>query len=168
MPKLCRMSVMLAFCIPGAALAQDAATTQPGRLALRDTPRHILAAVARRLDVDLRSDVPQPLVRLESHTPLEHFQDAIEAQWKSRPSVFSNAYATASNEIFLADRRAPDSVRGAALDEMLAHEMVHYIQSRYWRIDLNSEWAEVQARQVQNWFRDTHVSAAKYAASDSQ
>ena len=168
MPKLCRMSVMLAFCIPGVSFAQDSAYAESGRLTLRDTPRQILVAVARRLDVDLRPNVPPPLVRLESHTPLEHFQDAIEAQWKSRPGVFSNAYATATNEIFLADRRVPGSTRGAALDEMLAHEMVHYIQSRYWRIDLNSEWAEVQACQVQNWFRDTYLSTAKYAASGSR
>jgi len=165
MLNLCRTLLILAAFIPCASPAQGHTEWGPRLLTLSHSPREILEAVARLLRVDLRPEVPLPSIRLESRTPLIHFQKAVEATWQARPPVFSNAYAASTNEIFLADVAARRSTRGASLDEMLAHELVHYIQARYWRADLNADEAEFQAHQVQVWFREMYLPTARFAQS---
>ena len=165
MLNLCRTLLLVAAFIPCASPAQGRAELGPRLLTLSHSPREILEAVARLLHVDLRPEVPLPSIRLESRTPLPHFQNAVESSWQARPPVFSNAYAASTNEIFLADVAARRSTQGASLDEMLAHEMAHYIQARYWRADLNADGAEFQARQVQLWFREMYLPTASFARS---
>jgi hypothetical protein len=155
--------ILLAMCFPFAAHAADWSNPLTNTLALTLEPRFILQVVAQRFGVQIRSDIDQPTVHVESRTPLKQFQDAIESQWEFRPHVFLNAYAVASNEIYLIDNPAHSPRPGASLDEVLAHELVHYFQSRYRRQDLNSVGAEVQAVQIQQWFRETYLPAPKYA-----
>jgi hypothetical protein len=117
----------------------------------------ILEAVAQRMQVTLRPDVPIPAIHVESATPLRQFQDAIEVQWRTRPSLVTNAYAIAHNEIYLIDDAAFYGRMGRTLDDSLAHELVHYIQAKYLNDDLSSDWCEVQAAAVQRWFREVFV-----------
>lgn len=119
-------------------------------------PEGILAAVAGRMGVVLRPDVPLPRVRRSSDTPLADLQDAIEQQWGFRPGTFTNAYAAARNEVFLLDD--PEYYRrlGRLPEDSLAHEYVHYLQVRYLgaRLQEGSDYLESQAVDVQNWFRE--------------
>ena len=113
------------------AVADDAATIR-----LQQDPREILESVARQMNVTLRADEPLPKIHLESATPLEQFQDAVEQQWNFRPPRFANVYAVASNEIYLTDDPGYYRRVRRTLDESLAHEFAHYLQVRYFAANL--------------------------------
>lgn len=144
-----------AFCLTPAVAA--VAAIQPVKL--RFDPRYILEAVAQRMKVTLRPDVPLPAIFVESTTPLRQFQDVMEGQWQFRPSLITNAYSIASNEIYLSDDASFHARFTRTLDDSLAHELVHYIQAKYLREDLTTEGCEVQAVDIQRWFREKHALA---------
>lgn len=128
-----------------------------GTMKLRFDPRFILEAVARRLEVKLRPEIPLPAIHVASSTPLRQFQDAMEPQWRSRPHVFGNAYAIAPNEIYLFDAAEFYLRLRRTLDDSLAHEFVHYIQAQYWGEDLALDGSEALAVDVQRWFREVYL-----------
>lgn len=128
-------------------------------------PWYILEAVARRLDVKLRPEIPLPAIHVASRTSLKQFQDAMEGQWGFRPHVFANGYAVARNEIFLFDAPGFYLQSNRTLEDSLAHEFVHYIQAQYWRDDLRQDGSETQAVDVQRWFREVHLPVVRDAAA---
>jgi len=107
------------------------------------------------MGITLRAEVPLPPVFVASETPLQQFQDAIEAQWGFRPDLIANAYAARTNEIYLLDSAAYYRKHGRFIDDSLAHELVHYLQVRYQNADIrDGEWLEADAVMVQTWFRE--------------
>jgi len=148
-------ALALAACLSPAAAVTNGAPVELAKL--RFDPRVILEAVARHMQVTLRPDVPMPAIHVESAIPLRKFQDAIEVQWRARPPHVTNAYAIARNEIYLSDDAAFYGRLGRTLDDSLAHELVHYIQAKYLNDDLTSDWCEIQAAEVQSWFRELVV-----------
>jgi len=127
-------------------------------LRLRFDPLFILEAVARRMNVALRPEIPFPEILLESTTSLGRFQNAIELQWGFRPHVFANAYAVARNEIYLINSASYYARLNRTLDDSLAHEFAHYIQSRYLNADLAHDACEFDAIAIQEWFRGVHTA----------
>ena len=65
-------------CLSPALAGDGVPPAEPVRL--RFDPRFVLEAVAQRMEVTLRPDVPLPAVFVESAVPLRQFQDAMEAQ----------------------------------------------------------------------------------------
>jgi hypothetical protein len=130
------------------AVADDTATMR-----LQQDPREILESVARQMNVTLRAEEPLPKIHLESATPLEQVQDAVEQQWNFRPPRFANVYAVASNEIYLTDEPGYYRRVRRTLDESLAHEFAHYLQVRYFAAKLSDETCETEAVAVQMAFR---------------
>lgn len=157
----CRLFLAAAF--TAAVLTLPLARAMPdavvGPERLHAEPQVILAQVARQMNVELRADVPPPRVYLESRTPLAQFQDAVEAQWNHRPARFANVYVVARNEIYLSDDPAYYRRMRRTLDESLAHEFTHYLQTRYLGYDLADESCESQALDVQLAFRRTTPDA---------
>ena len=150
----------------GLSLASVARFAAAEPLALRFELQTALEAVARRMKVTLRPEVPLPRIRLESATPIEDFRGAIEAQWGGRPSRFSNAYVPATNEIFLIDEPGYYAATRRTLDDSLAHELVHYLQVHYRHADVAGEFQELEAVQIQNWFRSEQMQTRVVDASD--
>jgi len=132
---------------------------------LRFDPRFVLEAVAQRMEVTLRPEVPLPAVFVESTVPLRQFQDAIEPQWNFRPPLVANAYAIARNEIYLIDDASHYRRLRRTIDDSLAHELAHYIQVLYFRENLVSDACEVQAAEVQRWFRDEYAAPKRDVAA---
>jgi len=136
-------------------------------------PRFVLEAVARRMNIALRPEIPLPAIFLASATPLGQFREAIARQWRFEPRTVSNAYAIARNEIYLLDDAAFYRQYRRSLDDSLAHEFVHYLQATHLREDLASEWVEAEAVAVQTWFRKAYPDcgapdAPRTARSDSR
>lgn len=125
----------------------------PRPAVLRFAPEAILAEVARRMDIRLRPEIAMPLVQLESLTPLAQFQDAVQSQWGIRPQAFVNVYVAARNEIYLIDDAAYYARLGMTIDGSLAHEFVHFLQSKYLGYDLDEPWLEHAAVQIQLGFQ---------------
>jgi hypothetical protein len=164
---------VLAVALSTAALATRMSAPPVGALdldpparvaALQHDPQFILEAVAKRMGVRLRPDVPPPAIRLESRTPLERFRAAAERQWGFRPEVFTTTYATASNEVFLIDEARLYETYGGTLDDSLAHELVHYIQAHYLGDRFTTDWSETEAVAVQTWFRREYMALRLAAA----
>jgi hypothetical protein len=124
---------------------------------LQHDPQFILEAVAARMGITLRPDIPPPAIRLESRTPLERLQAAAERQWGFRPPVFVTTYASAGNEVYLIDRAADYLPYGRTPDDVLAHELVHYLQAKYLRDDFRSDFSESEAVAIQTWFRQEYM-----------
>ncbi len=102
-----------------------------------------------------KSEIPIPLIFLESRTPLKKFQDSIEEQWGQRPDVFTNAFSVKFNEIFLTDDARYYQKLKRCMDDSLVHELVHYIQSKYQNFDLNDDSLEMEAIEIQTRFRES-------------
>ena len=132
--------------------------------ALQHDPQFILEAVASRMGIARRPELALPAIRLESRTPLERFQAAAERQWGFLPQVFTTTYASAGNEIFLIDEPALYARYGGTPDDSLAHELVHYLQSRYRRDDFKTDWSESEAVAIQTWFRKEYMEPRLAAA----
>jgi len=140
----------------GAGLAARAAT-------LKHDPKLILEAVARRMGVTLRPEIPLPAIRLESRTQLLRMQVAADQQWGFRPPVFLSIYAAASNEIYLIDEAALYEKYPRTLDDSFAHELVHYFQAKYRKDRSDSEWSEIEAMAIQTWFRNEFMAPGRVA-----
>ena len=128
--------------------------------ALRCPADALLRATAGHMGIALRSDIAAPRIRLESKTSLVDFQDAMQAQWKGRPDVFTNAYSVDRNEIFLIEDAGYYQRLRRVPDDSLVHEYVHFLQVRYKgvRLDENPDEWEHEAIHVQNWARETLVA----------
>jgi hypothetical protein len=148
-------ALAIAACLGPAVAADDVAPLEPVKL--RFDTRFVLERVAERMQVTLRPDVPLPGIFLESTTPLRQFQDAMEKQWQFRPPLIANSYAIATNEIYLSDDSSFYLRFKRTLDDSLAHEFVHYIQAKYLGEDLTTDGCEMQAAEVQRWFREEHA-----------
>ncbi|HET9041811.1 MAG TPA: hypothetical protein VFN70_01610 [Burkholderiales bacterium] len=144
----------LAFCLSPAIAA--VAAIQPVKL--RFDPRFVLEVVAKRMHVTLRPEVPLPGVFLESRTPLAQFQKAMAGQWPFTPPLIANSYSIATNEIYLSDDALFYLRLKRTLDDSLAHEFVHYIQSKYLKEDLTTDGCEMQAAEIQQWFREEYMT----------
>ena len=149
----------------GLSLASGADTATAERSALRFEPQATLEAVALRMGVTLRREVPQPRIRLESVTPIDSFRNAVEAQWGGRPKRFSNAYVPATNEIYLIDDPEYYAANGRTIDDSLAHELVHFLQTRYRHASPAGEFQELEAVAIQRWFRSEHMRTRLVNAS---
>lgn len=138
-----------------------AAQRKAAPAALRYDEACILRAVAGKMGVTLRPEVPVPPVFLGSRTPLVRFQDAVEPQWNMRPEAFLNVYVIRNNEIYLNDDASLYASHGRALDDSLAHEFAHYIQVRYQGADFardDGDALESGAVAVQFWFRENYIA----------
>ena len=134
--------------------------TSSARIAtLHHDPQFILQAVARRMGITLRPEIPVPSVLLESRTPLPRLQAAAERQWGLRPHVFVTAFTSAGNEIYLIDDAAIYERREGTLDDALAHELVHYLQVKYRKDALATDWSESEAVAIQLWFRTQYMAS---------
>ena len=145
------------------AAAANFATAEPS--VLRFDAQTTLKVVARRMGITLRPEVPLPEVRFESNTPIERFRNAVEMQWGGRPARFSNAYVPATNEVYLIDDPDYYVSTGRTLDDSLAHELVHYLQAHYRHADLAGELEELEAVQIQSWFRSEQMHTKLVDAS---
>lgn len=145
------------------AAQKKAAAKKPAKApaALRYEPLCILRAVAGRMGVKLRPEVPLPPVYFESSTDLRSFQDAVEPQWGQRPPQVMNVYVVARNEVYLIDDASYYERMKRAIDDSLAHEFVHYLQVRYkgyTERDLGEDFsAEATAIEHQTWFRENFI-----------
>jgi hypothetical protein len=150
MTPLSRLYAALALAVALLPAADAGEPVQPIRLQF--DPAHILQAVAHRMNVTLRPEIPLPTILLQSRTPLARFQNAIAVQWKFRPPVYSNAYVVARNEIYLMDDPSYYVRINRTLDESLAHEFAHYIQVHYQNADLEDPSCESDAIAAQSLF----------------
>lgn len=129
-------------------------------------PKHSLSctlqAVASKMQLALRAEIPEPWLILKSGTTLQEFQTAVERQWGFKPDVVTNVYIHSINTIYLAnDASFYGGANGRTLDESVAHELAHYLQVKY-RGDLQdsqSERLEMEAIEIQRWFRETYMKA---------
>jgi hypothetical protein len=157
--------------LPATAAASErpikSSITAPSRVVgLHHDPQFILQAVAGRMGITLRRDVPVPKLLLESKTPLSRLQAAAERQWGFRPQVFVSAFASTANEIYLIDDAAIYEKRKGTLDDALAHEFVHYLQAKYRKAMLQSDWSEFEAVVLQTWFRAEYMEPKVVAVDD--
>lgn len=107
-------------------------------------------------DVLLASaEASAPAIRFGGSISLDSFQDCVEAQWNMRPSAITSVYVRARNEIYLDDSVHEPSF-GRTLDDMLAHEMTHYVQAVYFGA-LESNLTEDEAVDVKLWCRETYA-----------
>ena len=154
--------IRLSSCVPTflVALTLSIVTAYPAEIVtLRHEAACILHRVANHMGILLRRDVPTPVVRYSSTTPLSEFQSSVEAVSPMRPRAVCNSYFAGRNLIMLTDD-ATYYQEGRTLDDSLAHEYTHFIQDRYGggagREDDDSK--EREATQVQFWFRKTFMS----------
>jgi hypothetical protein len=156
-------ALAIAACLGPAIAGENLPTLEPVKL--RFEPGFILETVAERMQVKLRPEVPLPGIFLESTTPLRQFQDAMEGQWQFRPPLIANSYSIATNEIYLSDDASFYLRFKRTLDDSLAHEFVHYIQARYMHEDLTTDGCEIQAAEVQRWFREEYARPQRDVAT---
>jgi hypothetical protein len=167
----CSVAFVLAACLAPAVAGDEHSPLEPVKL--RFDARFVLELVAERMQVKLRPDVPLPAIFVESAIPLRQFQDAMEGQWQFRPPMVANSYSIATNEIYLSDDASFYRRLKRTLDDSLAHELVHYIQAKYFGEDLTTDSCEMQAAEVQRWFREEYALpkldvAAKPAGADGR
>lgn len=157
MNRFCRCFAAFAFaaCLTPAVAGDELSPLEPVKL--RFDTRFVLELVAERMQVKLRPDLPLPAIFVESAVPLRQYQDAMEVQWQFRPPLVSNAYAIERNEIYLSDDASFYRRLKRTIDDSLAHELVHYIQAKYFKEDLATDGCEMQAVEVQRWFRDEYA-----------
>jgi hypothetical protein len=147
-----RSILFLLFIFSLAALAQKPVPAKPAQL--KYTPAQIFDFVLAAKNKTLDPSIQFPKIYFKSKTPLKQFQDAIEKQWGQRPAEITNAFANDNNEIYLMDDQDYYIKFGRCMDDSLAHELTHYVQSKYQKFDLNDESLEWDAVDVQTQFRE--------------
>lgn len=155
------VAVVALFLLTGATLENPSnAESAAGVAKLRHDPQFVLRAVAWHMGIRLSPEVPAPAILLESRTPLSRWRAAAERQWRLRPSAFVSAFVVEENTIYLIDDLASHEQRRSTIDDVLAHELAHYLQARYRKDGFDSDWSEFEAVAVQRWFRARFVEAA--------
>jgi hypothetical protein len=157
-------AIATAACLTPALAGEGVSTLEPVKL--RFDTRFVLELVAERMQVKLRPDVPLPAIFVESAIPLRQFQDVMEAASFCPPMV-ANAYSIATNEIYLSDDASFYVRLKRTLDDSLAHELVHYIQAKYLGEDLTTDGCEMQAAEVQRWFREEYALPKRDVAGEA-
>ena len=120
--------------------------------------RCIFEAVADFKKVKLGNSIPLPRIRLASETPHEEFLAAAKEQLGGeKPEIMLHMYVAKTNEIYLND--ASSMFRpGRTIDDVLAHEFVHFLQVRYQgETDGTADWIEQEAVFIQLRFRAEFV-----------
>ncbi|MFZ3230618.1 MAG: hypothetical protein WA160_10475 [Pseudobdellovibrio sp.] len=136
-------------------VAKPKPPTQPP-VQLQFSVQFILEQVLSKKNMAFKPDVKTPAIYMSSVVPLRQFQDAIEPQWGLRPDSIINAFIILKNEIYLLDEAAYYKKNNRCIDDSLAHELTHYIQSQYQGFDLNDDSLEADAIEIQTWFRETY------------
>lgn len=152
------MTMLVMVCL---VLTAVVAANADGPATLRFPMRCTLAAVAKKRNIQLSDSVPAPILYFESSTSVDVFKAAVKQQGHDFPQEFSNAYVyvEGKNDIFLIDNPSYYARHGRHIDDSLAHELVHYLQVRYQKYDLNAEeFAELEAVDLQTWYRDTFMT----------
>ncbi len=141
---------------------------QAAPMPLTYSPKCTFEAVAHRMGYPVDPSKPFPNVFVASEIPLEQFQDAVEEQWKMRPSAVLNVYVVELNEIYLLDEESYYLKVKRYIDDSLAHELAHYVQVVYRGADLNSDhdFYEQEAVHVQTWFRETFMKTGAPPCSE--
>lgn len=149
MKKIILFSTILSLNILSSAVAWAAAPAE-----LKHTPERILEFVLAQKNKPLNPQIAIPKIYVASKTSLKQFQDAIEKQWGFRPDLITNAFVVEKNEIYLLDDAEYYQKAGRCMDDSLAHELVHYVQTKYQNYDLNDESLEWEAVDIQTRFRE--------------
>jgi len=147
------------------AMAPADAPAQRERAKLRYSPACIMAGVARMMHITLRQDAAMPSLFIESDIPFSFYQDAVEPQWGFRPEQFVSVYVTGMNAIFLSDEAEWRRRMGRFIDDSLAHEFVHYFQTKYLHIGDFNDFMEMEAILIQTQFREKFLSPGPEAPS---
>lgn len=121
---------------------------------LRYTQEFILDEVLKLMKIEKRDEVPIPEFYYSSNTSLEQFQDALERQWNMRSEYFTNAFSAENNEIYIVDDSEYYQRTGRCMDDSVAHELVHFIQSKYRGWSLKDPGQEWEAVRYQKMFRE--------------
>lgn len=118
----------------------------------------VLQLIAPKMNTTIDPLKEKPRIRPETNTPLKDYQDSIEKFWGFRPDVFVNVFNPLQNEIFIMSQRHYYESKNRSVYDSLAHELVHYIQHSYHGADftVGDDSLEMQAIDVQTWFRDTY------------
>lgn len=146
---------MLIALILGLLLCQ-ATYAAPRPAKLQHTLDFIFQKVLELKHKEFNQSIALPKYFFQSRTPLKQFQDAIEKQWGFRPDVFTNAFALENNEIYIMDEAKYYQEQKRCMDDSVAHELVHYIQTKYMGWDLNDESLEWDAIDIQTQFREAY------------
>ncbi len=154
------------FCFWGAVTASSVAQAKPAValkpikkprvVKLQFTADFILEQVLLKKNLSYRPEIAVPKLFLESKTKLSYFQEAMLPQWGFKPDVFTNAFAVMKNEVFLLDQAAYYKKHKRCMDDSMAHELTHYVQTKYQNYDLADESLETEAVEIQSWFREIH------------
>lgn len=139
------------FVIFAFALSSSAFAKAPAKL--QHPIEFIFEKVLEKKHLDKRDEVPFPKFYYQSKTPLKQFQDAIEKQWGFRPDTFTNAFAVANNEVYIMDEADYYRKQKRCMDDSIAHELTHYLQTKYQNWDLSDESLEWEAIDIQTAFR---------------
>jgi hypothetical protein len=123
---------------------------------LRYQPNFVFTQILIHKELQLDPTKPFPEIRFSSQVTLKEFQDDVEPQWGLRPDVITNAYVVQKNKIYLMDDKKYYDSHKRCIDDSLAHELTHYIQSKYRGWDLNDDSLEWDAIDVQTWFREQY------------
>jgi hypothetical protein len=120
----------------------------------------VLKLIAPYMYSEIDASKTVPVIRTQTDTTLEHFQDSIEKFWGFRPDAFTNVFNPVTNEIFIMTERSYYEKYDRSVYDSLAHELSHYIQFAYKGADFSvgDDSLEAQAVDVQNWFRETYKS----------
>ncbi len=170
-PGVRRMRLALSYlaallCLGGVGTASSVAQAKPvvslkpakkpRVVKLQFTADFILEQVLLKKNLSYRPEIAKPKLFLESKTKLSYFQEAMLPQWGFKPDVFTNAFAVLKNEVFLSDQAAYYKKYKRCMDDSMAHELTHYVQTKYQNYDLADESLETEAVEIQSWFREVH------------
>ncbi len=137
-------------------------TIQPEFVSLTYSPRCILEAVTTKMSVQLKSEVELPGLFPYSTTSFDYFKQKAQASFPKDFEItfYTNLYSQEHNQIYINDSKPFVGENGRTSDEVLAHELAHYIQSKYLgydKEDATSDAAEDSAIRVQSWFRGNYM-----------
>lgn len=122
---------------------------------LKNKIEDIFLKVLEKKHLEYKSEIHFPKIYFSSKTPLKQFQDAIEKQWGQRPTEITNAFAIDNNEIYLLDDSSYYKRLKRCMDDSLAHELVHYVQTKYLGWDISQdESLEWEAIEIQTALRE--------------
>jgi len=120
----------------------------------------ILKAILFGMEITYDPGKALPKIRLASEVPVKEFDAAMEPQWGFKPGKVTNAYAPHVRTIFINDEADYYLKTGRSIDGSLAHELTHYVQVRYFGIQIKEflDGEEMQAVHMQTWFRDNYIN----------
>ena len=126
------------------------------RVALQYSADFVLQQVAQMMKINLKEIFPLPEVVLQKNADLVTYSAELTEQWGFDPKVLTNVYVVKKNKIYLIDEENYYQNAGRCIDDSLAHELVHFIQVKYQKIDVSDfdDSMEMTAIDVQTQFRE--------------